>query len=88
MTTQILTMLYRLGGLGGMMLISWQLLEHVPDLEKSVTEVKAQQEVVLQQHETLGAKAEKANDVNTKLLRGICLGMHKTQSAQQQFCNP
>ena len=88
MTPALLTMLYRLGGLGGMMLISWQLLEHVPALEKSVTEVKAQQEVIVGQHEVFGVRAEKFNDTSTKLLRGICLGMHKTQQAQQQFCNP
>jgi hypothetical protein len=88
MTPAILTMLYRLGGLGGMMLISWQLLEHVPALEKSVAAVQSQQELVISQHEVFGARAEKFNDTSEKLLRGICLGMHKTQAAQQQFCNP
>ena len=66
----------------------WQMGSTQPVIVKDIVEVKAAQAVIVGQHKIFGEQAEKANDLNAKLLRGICLGMHKTQQAQQQFCNP
>lgn len=88
MPLNLLTHLSRLGAVGIGILLSWQLSKTMPETLHILTKVEANQATLFAEHENMKEEIRQQNATQGYLLRGICMGMHKTTLAQQQFCNP
>jgi len=72
----------------------WQLGASLPVIEKDIVSVKAETKAIQVQHTEMRSSTQKAEERREKidetmirLMRGTCLGLHKTLESQQRFCN-
>jgi protein-tyrosine phosphatase len=64
----------------------WQMGESLPAMKESLVEVKAQQSVMVGQHEMLGDTLGKYLDLSVKLQRANCLNTAETKE-ERLNCN-